>query len=93
MNLRRAFNWSASHSMPSPGVSGATACPSSMRRRLVVRSSSCGMYSTQRAFGTAAHRLTCSSIRKCGHIAMLCASARCAIFSHGVMPPTRATSA
>ena len=35
---------------------------------------------------------TCSSIRKCGATARLRHSARCATFSHGVMPPMRATS-
>lgn len=36
--------------------------------------------------------LTCSSMRKCGLTATLKASAACAIFSQGVIPPTRATS-
>ena len=40
--------------------------PSSMRIRLPVKSSSCGMYSTYLPFWTAQVRLTCSSIRKCG---------------------------
>ncbi len=49
-------------------------------------SSSCGMYSTQAAFGTAAVSDTCSSIRKCGQTETLNASARCATLSHGVTP-------
>ena len=61
--------------------------------RLDVIVSSCGMYSTQAALGTAAVSDTCNSIRKCGQIGTLNDSARCATFSHGVMPPIRATSA
>ncbi len=55
----------------------------------LVRLSSCGIYSTQRAFGTAAQSATCSSIRKCGQTATLKDSARWATFSQGVMPPMR----
>lgn len=75
-----------------PGLSGGVAKPSTTFRREVVMSSSCGMYSTQVALGTAAQRLTCSSIRKCGHTATSNVSAKCAVFIHGVMPPMRATS-
>ena len=81
-----------SHSMPRPGVDGATAWPSAIASRDVVMSSSCGMYSTQAAFGAAAVSDTCSSIRKCGQTATLKASARCATLSQGVMPPIRAQS-
>ena len=41
---------------------------------------------------TAAQSETCSSIRKCGQTGTLKVSARCATFSHGVIPPMRATS-
>ena len=78
--------------MPSPGESGATACPSTIAISDDVIARNCGMCSTYRPLGTAAVRLTCSSIRKCGHTSRLNASARCATFSHGVIPPTRATS-
>src|SRR6218665_2822799 len=50
------------------------------------------MCSTHRALGTAQARLTCSSIKKCGHTLMLWHWARCATFNQGVMPPMRATS-
>jgi hypothetical protein len=40
----------------------------------------------------AATRLTWSSIRKWGQTITLKASARCATFNHGVMPPMRAAS-
>jgi hypothetical protein len=49
----------------------------------VVSDSSCGMYSSQRALGTAQVSATCNSIRKCGQTAMLKVSARCAVFSQG----------
>src|SRR5678810_621731 len=78
--------------MPSPGVDGGNAYPSSMASRDVVIASSCGMYSTHAPFGTAAVSDTCNSIRKCGHTATLNDSARCATLSHGVMPPMRAQS-
>ena len=88
----RAWISSQRQAMPNPGASGATAWPSSIDHAAVATASSCGMYSTHAALGTAAHSETCSSIRKCGHTARLKASARCATFSHGVMPPMRATS-
>ena len=50
------------------------------------------MYSSHLALGMAQTSGRCSSIRKCGHTVTLCASARCPTFSHGVMPPIRATS-
>ena len=42
-----------------------------------------GMYSIQRPLGTAADSETCSSIRKCGQMATLKLSARCATLSQG----------
>ena len=83
---------SKSQEMPRPGTSDGTALPSLTVMRAVVTASSCGMYSTQRPFGTAQASATCSSMRKCGHTATLNASARCAVLSHGVIPPMRATS-
>src|SRR5690606_6750479 len=67
---------SQSHAIPRPGSTGAIASPFSMRRVLVVISSSCGMYSTHRPLGTAQASETCSSIKKCGATATLNASAR-----------------
>src|SRR5581483_7995258 len=81
-----------SQAIPMPGESEGMARPFSMRILSMMRLSSCGMYSTQRPLGTAATRETCSSMRKCGDTATLNASARWATFSHGVMPPMRATS-
>ena len=78
--------------MPRPAADGGTAQPPSIFIRDVVSESSCGMYSTQAPFGTAAVSDTCNSIRKCGHTGALKVSAKCATLSHGVMPPTRAQS-
>ena len=75
------------------GALAGRAWPSAISTRLRVMASSCGRYSTHAALGTAAHSDTCNSIRKCGQIDALQASARCATLSHGVMPPMRATSA
>ena len=82
-----------SQAIPNPGASDGIANPPSLAMPAFVTESSCGMYSTHGAFGTAAHRLTCSSIKKCGQIGTLKLSARCAHLSQGVMPPMRATSA
>src|SRR3954452_13973018 len=89
---RRSSIASWSQSIPRPGTSEATACPSmtDISDRVIARS--CGMCSTYRPLGTAAVKLTCSSIKKYGHTSKLNVSARCATFSHGVMPPIRATS-
>ena len=93
-NLRPSgFRWRRNPTRcPSPGAALGTALPSRIVICSVVSSSSCGMYSTQRALGTAAQSATCSSIRKCGQTAMLKASAMCATLSQGVMPPMRPTS-
>ena len=57
---RRSSIASRSQSMPRPGSSGATACPSAISISVFVIARNCGMCSTYRPFGTAAVRLTCS---------------------------------
>ena len=91
LDARTRFDPAQSHNAET-GASDGAARPCSMSMRLDTTASSCGMYSTHAAFGTAAHERDVQLHQEVRATARLVASARCATLSHGVMPPMRATS-